>query len=102
MRKSILITLSLLILFALTPETASAFAERYGDYGANPPGFFTGILHGLLAPYSLIARYFGDFVMYVTPNAGIAYDAGFLIGVAGAFPIGWLIAILATVNIIFL
>lgn len=65
------------------------------------PGFFSGIWHGLLAPYSLIARwFFTDVGMYAIPNSGWFYDFGFLLGVFGSFPIGWLAAIISTIRYI--
>ena len=47
----------------------------------------------------LVARWFMDDVaMYAMPNTGWFYDAGFLIGVAGSIPIGWVAAIISTVG----
>ncbi len=83
-------------------NTANAFVQKneYSDY--NPPAFFSGIWHGLLAPWSLIARLFMDDVaMYAVPNTGWFYDAGFLIGIVGSIPIGWAAAILSTIGHIF-
>jgi hypothetical protein len=61
----------------------------------DPPGFFSGIWHGLLAPWTLIIRFFLDIKMYAVPNSGWFYDLGFLLGVSGSLPIGWLAAIIA-------
>lgn len=81
------------------PNTANAFVPKNGYSDYNPPGFFSGIWHGLLAPWSLIARLFmDDVVMYAVPNTGWFYDTGFLIGVAGSIPIGWAAAILSTIG----
>lgn len=33
--------------------------------------------------------------MYAVPNSGWFYDAGFLFGVAGSIPFGWLAALVA-------
>ena len=62
----------------------------------NLPGFLDGVWHGLLAPWTLILRLFMDIRMYAFPNSGWFYDFGFLIGVAGSLPIGWIAAIIAT------
>lgn len=81
------------------PDTANAFVQKYAYSEYDPPGFFSGIWHGLLAPYSLIARWFiDDSAMYAVPNTGWFYDAGFLIGMAGSIPIGWAAAILSTIG----
>jgi len=79
-----------------SPHPANAFVSE-GQYPQEDiPGVFRGIWHGLLAPYSLIARLIvDDIVMYATPNTGWWYDAGFLIGVAGSLPVGWIAAILS-------
>jgi hypothetical protein len=66
-----------------------------GAYDA--PGFFMGIWHGLIAPWSLLLRIFMDIKMYAFPNSGWPYDFGFLIGIAFSLPIGWLAALIALV-----
>jgi hypothetical protein len=56
--------------------------------GGDLPGFFTGLLHGLIIFFSLIASIFWDVRIYAFPNSGGWYDFGFFIGVAlwgGAF-----------------
>lgn len=84
------------------PNLAAAFVQEYQYSVWDPPGFFSAIWHGLLAPYSLIARWFIDYVvMYAIPNTGWFYDLGFLIGVAGSIPVGWVVAILSTIGHIF-
>jgi len=98
-------TLLLIIIFTsisgalVFPNTTQAFVHKYEYTEHNPPGFFSGIWHGLLAPYSLIACWFmDDGVMYAVPNTGWFYDAGFLVGVAGSIPIGWAVAIISTIG----
>lgn len=87
----------------ITPSTTEAFIQKYQYSEYDSPGFLSGIWHGLLAPYSLIARWFiSDVVMYAMPNTGWFYDASFLIGVTGSLPIGWIAAIISTVAHIFL
>ena len=66
---------------------------RNPTYG--PPGFFHGIWDGLIAPWGLALRLFVRVGMYAVPNTGWFYDAGFLLGVAGSIPIGWLAALIA-------
>jgi hypothetical protein len=44
------------------------------------PGFFSGILHGLLILVSLVGSIFTDVRVYAFPNSGFFYDLGFVIG----------------------
>lgn len=91
-----------LISSIFVPQQSSAFAE-YGQYSSyEPAGFFSGIWHGLLAPWSLIARWFIDnLVMYAIPNTGWFYDFGFLVGIVGSLPIGWAGAVISGINHLF-
>ena len=43
------------------------------------PGFWHGVLHGVIAPISFVVSLFSDSVrMYAFPNVGRWYDFGFL------------------------
>lgn len=87
----------LVIFFILVPFFSSAFVQG-GDFSYEPAGFFWGIWHGLEAPWSLIARWFIDDVyMYAIPNTGWFYDLGFLMGIIGSIPIGWIASILSVI-----
>lgn len=80
----------------LGPHGVSAFAQEYQYTAYDPAGFFSGIWNGLLAPWTLIARWFvHDIVMYAIPNTGWFYDFGFLLGVIFSIPIGWLFALVS-------
>jgi hypothetical protein len=46
------------------------------------PGFFMGIVHGLVAPIALVASIFTDVRIYAFPNGGGWYDFGFLLGLS--------------------
>jgi hypothetical protein len=46
----------------------------------DPPGFFSGLLHGFLMLFSLIGSIFTDVRVYAFPNSGFGYDVGFVIG----------------------
>jgi hypothetical protein len=52
--------------------------------GGDAPGFWLGLLHGAIAPFSLIASFFYDVRIYAFPNSGWWYDLGFFLGIAGA------------------
>ncbi len=54
------------------------------------PGFFHGLLHGLIAPFALAASLVWPVRMYAFPNTGFGYDLGFLLG------LGVLLALVAT------
>ena len=77
-----------------------------GFVGARPasvasmPGFFVGIWDGLIAPWTLLLRAFLDIRMYAVPNSGW-YDAGFLLGIAGSMPLGWIAALIAIAQHVF-
>jgi hypothetical protein len=47
-------------------------------------GFFSGLWHGFIAPFSLIGMFFDmDVVIFATKNTGLSYGLGFLIGSGG-------------------
>lgn len=98
---AVLILVIMATLILVNPAGAFVQEYQYSEYDA--PGLFSGIWHGLLSPWSLIARWFiDDVVMYAVPNSGWFYDFGFLLGVAGSLPIGWIVAILSIIGHIFL
>ena len=48
---------------------------------AEPHGFFGGLIHGIIAPFSFICSIFLDNVaIYAVNNSGGWYDFGFVIG----------------------
>jgi hypothetical protein len=49
----------------------------------EPPGFWMGLLHGIIMPFSLVGSLFTDCRIYAFPNSGFWYDLGFFIGVGG-------------------
>lgn len=46
----------------------------------DPPGFFSGVLHGFLIFFSFIGSIFTDIRIYAFPNSGGWYDLGYLLG----------------------
>jgi len=50
----------------------------------DPPGFFSGLIHGFLIFFSFIGSIFTEIRVYAFPNSGFWYDFGYLIG-AGMF-----------------
>lgn len=52
---------------------------------ASPSGFFSGIWHGWIAPFTLIASIFTDARIYETNNTGFFYDLGFYMAIISGF-----------------
>lgn len=48
----------------------------------DPPGFFSGLLHGFLIFFSFLGSIVFDIRIYAFPNTGFFYDFGYLIGAA--------------------
>lgn len=49
---------------------------------ADLPGFWYGLIHGIILPYSFIGSLFSDTIaIYSVPNSGGWYDFGFVLGV---------------------
>ena len=90
-------TLRVLVSLALVLFITGCGFATTGYSAYDLPGFFLGIWHGLLAPWTLILRLFLDIKMYAFPNNGWLYDFGFLIGIVFSIPIGWVAAIIALV-----
>ena len=53
--------------------------------GADLPGFWLGLWHGLTILFSLIASIFTDCRIYAFPNSGGWYDFGFVLGASACF-----------------
>ena len=83
------------VLIACVALAGCGFVGSPGGLSTDTPGFLMGLWHGLLAPWTLIARFFINVEMYALPNTGFNYDLGFLLGVTASIPIGWLAALIA-------
>jgi hypothetical protein len=88
------IGLLMLLLAVILLAAGCGFVGSPGPQNMEP-GFWLGLWHGLLAPWTLLARFFLKIGMYEIPNTGLGYDFGFLVGVAFSMPIGWLAALIA-------
>jgi hypothetical protein len=60
--------------------TAGGCAVQPQPFGLEGPGFWMGMLHGLLIVFSFFGSLFRDTRIYAFPNSGVWYDFGFLIG----------------------
>lgn len=57
-----------------------------GAYTPNSPaGFFSGMRHGWMAPFSLILGIFTDIHIYESCNSGFFYDLGFYMAIISGF-----------------
>ncbi len=75
-----------LAVLVLTLALAACFpgenpAVRTAPQGAAPAGFFTGLWHGFVAPFTFVVSLFTDTVnVYEVHNNGNWYDFGFVLG----------------------
>ena len=54
--------------------------------GYDTYGFWSGLWHGMITPFSFIGSWFSDDIaVYAVDNNGGWYDFGFLLGVGGLF-----------------
>jgi hypothetical protein len=79
MKKSILFSSVLLSTLFLT---SCADVTQINECAVSTPyGFFSGIWHGFIAPFSFIFSLFiDDIAMYAVNNSGGWYDFGFVLG----------------------
>ena len=74
-----LITLTFIILSACMPNPTEAASPK-------PAGFFMGVWHGWIAPFSLIVGFFNESTRVYDPhNTGWWYDFGFYMAVISGF-----------------
>ena len=73
-RKVAFLTLCMIMIIV----ASCAHQPEPSDY--NPPGFWSGLLHGFLILFSFIGSIFSDVRIYAFPNSGGWYDFGYLIG----------------------
>ena len=71
-----------LVLAAAAVIVLSGCASQPMPPGADLPGFWWGLAHGIIAPFALIAEIFTDARIYAFPNNGGWYDLGFMLGIS--------------------
>jgi hypothetical protein len=69
------------VAIALTVALASCARQPATLALLDGPGFFMGIVHGLIAPIALVGGIFTDVRTYAFPNGGWWYDFGFILGI---------------------
>ncbi|WP_293537792.1 hypothetical protein [Phenylobacterium sp.] len=71
-----------LMVLATVMVTLGACATQPYAPSPDAPGFLSGLLHGFLSWFALIAHIFSPEIrIYAYPNDGGWYDFGFLLGV---------------------
>lgn len=76
----------LLVLFAVCFLTGCADVSPHAEMciTSDPYGFWSGLWHGIIAPFSFIGSLFSDDIaVYAYDNNGGWYNFGFLLGVGG-------------------
>jgi len=77
-----ILTISLLIAGAAILVTGCADANPYINSIEDPPGFFSGLWHGLILPVDFVISLFdSDVGIYSVNNSGHWYDFGFVLGI---------------------
>ena len=71
-----------LLLLLLTAAALSSCATQPSPNALDPPGFWSGLLHGFTIFFSLIWSIFSDSRIYAFPNSGGWYDLGYFWGAA--------------------
>jgi hypothetical protein len=72
---------ALLILLALVASSCAGVTDIEACRTEPPYGFFAGLLHGFIAPFSFVVSLFMDNVaIYEINNNGGWYDFGFCLG----------------------
>jgi hypothetical protein len=62
--------------------TACATQPAPGMGADDLPGFWLGLVHGLIAPFALVGHLFDPSIrVYAFPNSGGWYDFGFILGI---------------------
>lgn len=75
---TIVLATSLVLALAGCADQIDAGVERAGD----SPGFWWGLWHGFIFPWSWIGSLFwDDIAVYAVPNRGGWYDFGFFLGI---------------------
>src|SRR5437870_2682057 len=77
-----------LLFIACYIVAVSSCAHQPTPDAYDPPGFFSGLLHGYMIAISLIPSIFWDIRIYNFPNSGFPYDLGFVIGAYAIFDVG--------------
>ncbi len=81
--RNIIIIFAALLILSVVLTGCMPNAENYTI--DNPAGFFSGVWHGWIAPFSLFFSFFGDGGIYAVNNTGFPYDFGFYMAIISGF-----------------
>ncbi len=85
MIKKHIFLMGILILIIFTTITA-CMPNPSETFAAAPSGFFKGVWHGWIAPFSLLFGFFNDTTRIYDPNnTGWWYDFGFYMAIISGF-----------------
>jgi hypothetical protein len=82
------VAVNILVCVGVALMLAACADQPHPVAGADLPGFWSGLWHGLTVPFSIIGELFSDVRIYNFPNNGGWYDFGFFIGLGGLSGIG--------------
>ena len=83
MRKKIII---LLVVILICLSVSACVPGDGANSNINPAGFFTGIWHGWIAPFSLIYSIFNKNIgIYEANNIGFWYNLGYYMAIISGF-----------------
>lgn len=77
------------LLIAVGAVALAGCATQPAAVAYDPPGFWSGLLHGLLIFFALVGSVFADYRIYAFPNSGGWYDFGYFLGVT----LWWLVVL---------
>jgi hypothetical protein len=98
MKQAMRIVVPVVLLLALAACVAGSGESAHAADGGMLSQFLLGFWHGLIGPFTLIVEIIDRFAphllpwkthLYETKAAGVAYDLGFYIGLAGSPVIVW-------------
>lgn len=72
----------LLSVLVVSIAVLASCATQPHAVASDPPGFWSGLLHGFTILFSLIGSIFTDVRIYSYPNSGGWYDFGYFLGAA--------------------
>lgn len=80
-RRGVLVRGALLLSLALALDGCAT--QVHGTVQSGAPGFFFGLLQGIIAPIAWVVSLFrADVSVYAVPNNGGWYNFGFLLGLS--------------------
>ena len=68
------------------PLAIAGPTSKYKQPGAYPAGFWAGLWHGIIVPFTFLISLFNPNIgIYEINNNGRWYNFGFILGISGSF-----------------